>query len=136
MLNIHCIPLRVVHLRCHVVQRRQILVQWGDWSSANVIRYSIIAEPKGEASNRAVLSPLLVCMYIRSLRNEILCLCMYIHNTCTIQSYAHVCVSVTLMQCLCNDEAKMSRGEATASCLEAGSHSKRQLQVIWPFGCL
>ena len=35
-------------------------------------------------------------MYIRRLRNAILCLCMYIRTACTIQSLAHVCMSVTL----------------------------------------
>ena len=37
-----------------------------------------------------------VCMYIHKLHNAILCLCMYIRNTCAIQSYARVCMSVTL----------------------------------------
>ena len=48
-----------------------------------------------------------VCMCIRSLHNAILCLCMYICNACTIQSYAHVCISVTLAQLLCDLVAKM-----------------------------
>ena len=39
-----------------------------------------------------------VCMYIRRLRNAILCLCMYIRNACAIQSYAPVRMSVTLAQ--------------------------------------
>ena len=46
-------------------------------------------------------------MYICSLHNAILCLCMYIHNTCAIQSYARACISVMLAQCLHNNKAKM-----------------------------
>ena len=59
---------------------------------------NIVAEPKGEASNCDALSFLrgYVCMYIRRLRNAILCLCMYIRNACTIQFHARVCMSVTL----------------------------------------
>ena len=48
-----------------------------------------------------------VCMYICRLRNAILRLCMYILNTCAIQSYAHVCMSVMLAQLLHNSVAKM-----------------------------
>ena len=51
-----------------------------------------------------------VCMYISRLRNAILCLCMYIRNACTIQSYARVCISVTLAQLLHNSVAKMCPG--------------------------
>ena len=59
---------------------------------------NIVAEPKGEASNRDALSFLCgyVCMYIHRLRNAILCLCMYIRNACTIQFHARVCMSVML----------------------------------------
>ena len=39
-------------------------------------------------------------MYIRRLRNTVLCLCMYICNTCAIQYYARVCMSVTLCSML------------------------------------
>ena len=45
------------------------------------------------------------CRYIRRLRNAILCLCMYIRNACAIQSYARVCMSVTLAQLLRNSVA-------------------------------
>ena len=61
---------------------------------------TIMAEPKGEASNRDALSfrvGMYVCMYIHRLRNAILCLCMYIHNACIIQSYARICMSVMLV---------------------------------------
>ena len=47
----------------------------------------LIAEPKGEASNRDALSSpvcMYVCTYIRNLRNCILCLRMYIGNACAI----------------------------------------------------
>ena len=57
----------------------------------------MIAEPKGEASNRDALSfcvGMYVCMNIRRLCNAILCLCMYIRSTCAIQSYACVCMFV------------------------------------------
>ena len=50
------------------------------------------------------------CTYICSLRNAILCLCMYIRNACAIQSYARVCISVTLAQCLHNNETKLHLG--------------------------
>ena len=69
-----------------------------------------IAEPKGEASNRDALLfcvGMYVCMYIRRLGNATLCLCMYIRNACAIQSYARVCISVTLGQLLRNSVAKM-----------------------------
>ena len=66
----------------------------------------IIAEPKGKGSNRDALS-FRMGMYIHSLRNAILCLCMYIRNACTIQSYARVCISVMLVQIMCNLVAKM-----------------------------
>ena len=54
-----------------------------------------------------------VCMYIRSLRNVILCLCMFFHISCTIQSYARICIAVPLGQCLHGNEAKMCPRELT-----------------------
>ena len=50
-------------------------------------------------------------MYISRLRNTILCLCMYICNACAVQSYARLCMSVTVVQLLCNSVAKMCPGD-------------------------
>ena len=47
-----------------------------------------------------------VYMYIRSLRNVILCLYMYIRNACTIQSYVRVCMSVTLCAMLVQQQGQ------------------------------
>ena len=81
----------------------------------------IIAEPKGEASNCDALSfrvDMYVC--IRRLCNAIPCLCMYIRNACAIQSYARLCMSVTLAQLLCNSVAKMCYGDDYSPALLPG----------------
>ena len=73
-------------------------------------------------------------MYIHSLRNAILCLCMYIRNAYAIQSYAHVYISVTIPQCLRNNEAKMHPGVTTVHGLSGGRFA--QQVMIASFGCL
>ena len=93
------------------------------------ILYILISELKGEASNRGALCfawvCTYVCMYIRRLRNAILCLRMYIRNACAIQSYACVCMSVTLAQLLCNSVAKMCPGDDYGPGLLPG-------RPVWP----
>ena len=93
--------------------------------SKHVIYIILVTKLTGEASNHAVLSSPYICMYV----------CMYvcISASCTMKCYAcvcisttlaSVCISTTLVQCLHNNEVKISPEEMTASCLEESSHNK------------
>ena len=66
----------------------------------------LIAEPKGETSNRdALSSPVCTYVYLQlALCNPMLTYVLYIRDTCAM--------------------------------LVAGLHNKCRLQIIWPFGCL
>ena len=54
--------------------------------------------------------------------------CVCTRNACAIQSYPHVCISVTLAQLLCNLVANVSPGTIMAPAINSNSEHKSAFQ--------